>query len=210
MKKTFGFTKEELAVFSKFKKPADIQKFINSIPYDPDIPCRSPRYVIKERKAHCFEGALFAAAALRMIGYKPLIVDLRAIWEDDDHVIAVFKQNGHWGSIAKSNYSVLRYREPVYKSIRELAMSSFDFYFTPEGIKTMREYSRPLNLTQFDRQNWMTTEKELGFIAEKLDDIKHHKILTPAMIRNLNPADPLLIKAGLLGSDPNGLYKKHN
>jgi hypothetical protein len=143
---------------------------------------------------------------LRRLGHRPLLVDIRS-WNDDDHVLAVFKERGHWGCVAKSNYTVLRFREPVYRSIRELVVSYFDVYFNPIGQKTMRSYSLPLDLSQFDKRHWMTTDEDLQYIGDKLDEIKHFRVLTTAMIRALHLADKDLVKAGLLGAKPKGLYK---
>jgi len=196
----------ELAFFKKLDRPIRIQRYLNRIAYDPEGATRSPRWVIREKRANCFEGALFAAAALRQLGHPPRLVDIRS-WNDDDHVIAVFKERGRWGAVAKSNYTVLRFREPVYLSIRELVMSYFDVYFNPIGQKTMRSYSRPLDLTQFDRRDWPTTDEDLEYIGDKLDAAAHARVLTPAMVRALNPADPDLVKAGLLGSRKAGLFK---
>src|SRR3989338_7334538 len=124
----FGFTKEEIAIFKSLNTPKKIQDFLNSIPADFEPhgdTVLSPRMVLKENRAHCMEGAMFAAAALRFHGYPPFVVDLTAVKDDDDHVITVFKHNNHWGAISKTNHAVLRYREPVYKTIRELVMSYF-------------------------------------------------------------------------------------
>jgi hypothetical protein len=184
----------------------DIQLYLNKLPYNPDYITKSPKRVMIEKTANCFEGALFAAAALRYLGYPPLIVDLVA-YNDDDHVIAVFKKNGRWGAIAKSNFTTLRFREPVYRTIRELIMSYFDFYFNTNGDKSLRNYSRPLNLSRFDKSNWMTTDDDLGFIGDYLFKIKHIKILTPSMTRNLFKADKDILKAGMLGSVKEGLFK---
>lgn len=200
------WTKAELRLFRRLSSPIKIQDYLNGLAYDPDYGARSPRWVIKEGKAHCFEGAIFAAAALRELGHRPLLVDIRS-WNDDDHVLAVFKERRHWGCVAKSNYTVLRFREPVYRSIRELVISFFDVYFNPIGQKTMRSYSLPLDLRQFDRRHWMTTDEDLEYIGDKLDEIKHFPVLTPAMIRALNLADRDLVKAGLRGAKPRGLFK---
>jgi len=201
-----AWTKRELRLFKRLSSPIKIQRYLNAIAYDPEYATSSPRWVIKERKANCFEGALFAAAALRQIGHKPLLVDIES-WNDDDHVIAIFKKRGRWGAVAKSNYTVIRFREPVYRNLRELAMSYFDVYFNPIGQKTMRSYSLPLNLAQFDKRNWMTTDEDIGYIGDKLNQIKHIRVLTPAMVRSLSLVDKDLVKAGLLGAKPEGLFK---
>jgi hypothetical protein len=200
------WTQSELRLFEKLSSPIKIQLYLNRMAYDPDYGARSPRWIIKERKAHCFEGALFAAAALRRLGHRPLLVDIRS-WNDDDHVLAVFKERRHWRCVAKSNYTVLRFREPVHRSIRELVISFFDVYFHPIGQKTMRSYSLPLDLSQFDKRHWMTTAEDLEYIGDKLDETRHFPVLTPAMIRRLNLADKDLVRAGLLGAKPQGLFK---
>ena len=200
------WTKGELRLFGRLSSPIKIQRYLNRMAYDPNYGARSPRWIIKERKAHCFEGAIFAAAALRQLGHRPRLVDIRS-WNDDDHVIAVFKERGLWGALAKSNFTVIRFREPVYRSLRELVMSYFDVYFNPLGDKTMRSYSLPLDLSQFDGRRWMTTDKDLEYIGDKLNVIKHIPVITRGMIRRLNRADEDLVKAGLLGAKPEGLYK---
>ena len=199
-------SKEEKIFFEQFKSPFDIQLFLNSVRYNPDYITNSPRLVMHKKMANCFEGALFAAAVLRMLGHKPLIVDLMA-YNDDDHVIAVFKQNNLYGAVAKSNTTTLRFREPVYRSIRELVMSYFDFYFNTLGDKSLRSYSNPVDLSKFDKVNWMTTEEDLEFIGDYLFTIKHNKILDAHSVRSLNPADKDVLEICFLGSVPEGLFK---
>lgn len=201
-----AWTDNEREVFSALNSPINIQRFLDGVLYDAEGGTASPRFVLKELKANCFEGALFAAATLENIGYKPLIVDMTA-HNDDDHVIAVYKWNDHWGAIAKSNTSVLRYREPVYRSIRELVMSYFDLYLNIKGEKTLRSYTSPVNLKRFDRQEWRTTSESLDFIGDYLCEAKHYDILDKKMKRNLSDANKLLLKASLLGSIDEGLYK---
>jgi hypothetical protein len=182
--------------------PARIQKFLDEeIGYNLEPhgdTCYSPRMVLREKVAHCMEGALLAAAALRMLGHPPLVVDLEAV-RDSDHVLAVYRVDGRWGAVAKSDYSGLRSREPVYRTIRELTMSYFDHYFNPAGEKTLRTYSRPVNLARFDPSGWMTTEKEVWEIPNYLCEIPHTRILTKAMERRLAKMDDRLYKAGRLG-----------
>ena len=201
-----NLTREEKMFFDKLKTPFEIQLFLNSIKYNPDYITRSPRLVLHKKMANCFEGALFAAAVLRMLGHKPVIVDLMA-YNDDDHVIAIFKQNNLYGAVAKSNTTTLRFREPVYRSIRELVMSYFDFYFNTLGDKSLRSYSNPVNLARFDKYNWMTTEDDLEFIGDYLFAIKHNKILDAKSIRSLCPADKEVLDICFIGSVPEGLFK---
>ena len=201
-----NWTTDELTFLKTLPDPYSIQEFLDSIAYNPNYECRSPRWVIRKKSAHCFEGALFAAAALSFSGYKPLIVDMKA-WNDDDHVIAVFRNNGHWGAVAKSNFTTLRYREPVYRTLRELVMSYFDFYFNLNGDKSLRSYSRPLDLTIYNNREWTTTDEDLEFIGDKLESMYHYPVVDDVMVKNLNRASELMLQAGMLGSDEAGLFK---
>jgi hypothetical protein len=200
------WTKDEIEFLKTLSDHDKIQGFLDSIDYNPDYECRSPRWVIRKKSAHCFEGALFAAAALKFIGYPPLIVDMRS-FNDDDHVIAVFKVNGHWGAVAKSNFTSFRYREPVYRSLRELVMSYFDFYFNVAGDKSLRSYSLPLDLSAYNSRQWTTTDDDLEYIGDKLEKIRHYPVIDKEMIKDLKKASDTLVKAGLLGSNAKGLFK---
>jgi hypothetical protein len=200
-----AWTEDEQKFLNGFKNPYDIQGFLDSIDYNPNYECRSPRWVIRKRSAHCFEGALFSAAVLEAIGYKPLIVDMKA-WNDDDHVIAVFRENEHWGAVAKSNFTTLRYREPVYRSVRELVMSYFDFYFNLNGDKSLRSYSKPLDLTIYNSRQWKTTDEDLEFIGDKLESMYHYPVANEKMLSNLKRASDLMLQAGMLGSNEEGLF----
>jgi hypothetical protein len=200
------WTKEEISLLKKLDDPDKIQGFLDSIDYNPDYECRSPRWVIKKRSAHCFEGALFAAAVLSYHGHKPLLIDMKA-WNDDDHVIAIFKEDGHWGSVAKSNFTSLRFREPVYRSVRELIMSYFDFFFNLNGEKSLRSYSLPLDLSIYNSRKWATTDEDLEYIGDKIESLHHFEVVTPKMIKNLRRASETMLKAGLMGSNEAGLYK---
>jgi len=201
-----AWTPGERRIFSALDGPDKIQRFLNRLVYDPEPGTVSPRRVLRERKANCFEGAMFAAAAFRYHGRPPLLVDMRS-WNDDDHVLAVYRHNGAWGCVAKSNYTVLRFREPVYRTIRELMMSFFDVFFNPIGQKTLRQYSVPFDLRRFDDQNWMTTSEDISWIGDALDRSRHFRVMTPAQLRDLHLVDPALVKSGLLGANPSGLFK---
>src|SRR5437762_795583 len=184
----FGFTPSELRTLRALKTPAGIQKFLDELSYNLSYTARSPQKVLRDRTASCLEGAIFAAAALRVLGFPPLILDLEAD-QDTDHVIAVFKSRGHWGAVAKSNFTGCRYREPVYRTLRELALSYFPIYFNLRGERTLRRYSRPVNLARFDRLHWMTSEKPIWFIAEYLCDIPHFRLLKRGLEKNLTRVD---------------------
>jgi hypothetical protein len=187
------------SVLRKLSTPEKIQRFLDDLPYNKEKEgetCRSPRLVVQYNSAHCFEGALFAAAALRVSGRQPLILDLAAV-RDDDHVIAVYRTGDCWGAIGKSNYSGLRFRSPVYRTLRELALSFFEHYYNLKGEKTLRSYSRPVNLSRFDSIGWMTSEEPLWAIPEYLCEIKHIPIFESTRRMYM---DERLYKAGLLGS----------
>ena len=195
-----GFTAAELRALRALGTPRGIQRALDAMPYHHASTAWSPRRVLRERRAHCLEGAVFAAAALRVLGYPPLLLDLEAV-QDTDHVLAVYRDRGHWGAIAKSNFTGLRYREPVHRSVRELVMSYFEGYINLRGDRTLRAYSRPVNLARFDRRRpgWMTTAGDLWWIAEHLVGVRHRRLLQPAMIQGLHRVDRRSLNAGLVG-----------
>jgi hypothetical protein len=201
-----NWTEDELALFRTLDDPDKIQGFLDSIDYNPAYECRSPRWVISRRKAHCFEGAIFAAAALRLLGYRPLLIDMKS-YNDDDHVIAIFRVDGYWGAVAKSNFTTLRYREPVYRSVRELIMSYFDFYFNTKGEKSLRSYSLPLDLSVFDNRHWETTDEDLEYIGDKIESLHHFPVVNEKQLKGLFIASETVMKAGMLGSNEEGLFK---
>ncbi|OGL87223.1 hypothetical protein A3I40_03640 [Candidatus Uhrbacteria bacterium RIFCSPLOWO2_02_FULL_48_12] len=192
----FGFDRQEMKLLRALNSPSRIQDYLETIKINFADTCLSPRRVIREKKAHCLEGAMMAAAALLIHGERPLLLDLRAVKRDDDHVVALFRQDNHWGAISKTNHAVLRYREPVYKNIRELVMSYFHEYFLNNGKKTLREYSQPIDLTRFLKRGWLTSKDDLWYISEYLDAVPHKKILNSSSIAKLRRADPIEIKAG--------------
>jgi hypothetical protein len=197
-----GFHGRELATLRGLNTPERIQRFLDDVAYNKEAggaTCRSPRRVLRDRTAQCLEGALFGAAALHVHGWQPLLLDLEAV-RDDDHVLAIFRQRGCWGAVAKSNYSGLRFREPVYRTLRELAMSYFEQYFNLDGEKTLRTYSRPVNLRRFDRIDWMTTEEDLWPISDYLFSISHTRLLSASAMRRLTRMDARLFAAGKVGS----------
>jgi hypothetical protein len=193
-----GFSPSELRALRALKTPVGIQRFLDAIPYHLAGTAWSPRVVLRERTAHCLEGAIFAAAALRVLGFPPLILDLEAD-QDTDHVLAVFKLRGHWGAIAKSNFAGCRYREPVYRTLRELALSYFHVYFNLRGERTLRRFSQPASLARFDRSDWMTTEKPIWFVAEYLCDIPHRPLLKRGLEKHLTRVDRRTWESEMVG-----------
>jgi hypothetical protein len=197
-KEDFGFTPAELRKLRRLKDPYGIQRFLDAMPYHLGDTAWSPRRVLRENTSHCFEGAIFAAAALRVLGYPPLIFDLEAE-HDTDHVLAIYQVKGHWGALAKSNYTNCRFREPVYRSLRELAMSYFHTYFNMRRQRSLRNYSRPVNLKRFDGEQWMTTEKPIWSIVYYLLEIPHTKLITAAMAKRLHRVDERTYKGEVVG-----------
>ena len=199
------WTRSESDALNRLATPFAVQLFLDECAYNSTEETRSPRYVLEHKRAHCLEGAIFAAACLELQGMAPLVLDLQA-FNDDDHVIAVFKQGQCWGAIAKSNFTTLRYREPVYRSLRELAMSYFDFYFNTLGDKSLRAYSLPCSLNRFNRMKWRTTMQDLEDIGYFLDKVRHFPLVSKAQAGRLERATPLLLESSMMGSDPAGLF----
>jgi len=196
----YGLTGREYAVLRRLDSPKKIQDFLEGFPinFEPEgDTCLSPRRVLRERRAHCIEGAMLAALALHIHGHPPLLLDLEAAKHDFDHVVALFKKNGRWGAISKTNHAVLRYREPVYASVRELALSYFHEYFDAKGRKTLRTFSRPFDLRRLD-DAWMTSEEDVWEVPEALCSVPHQSILTRSQISGLRRADPIERQAGEL------------
>lgn len=201
-----GFSADELRLLSSLNTPVKIQDFLDGIDYNLELEgetCMSPLRVLRTGKANCIEGALFAAAALRFHGRKPLIADLTSV-RDDDHVIAIFKHGGI-GSIAKSKYPGLTYREPIHRNMRELALSYFEDYFNYGGEKTLRGFSNTIDLSIFDHKSWMTSEKDLFFMADYLNKIKHTALFGKVRLR---PVTPIAKQSGELWLTSNGLWEK--
>ena len=200
-------TQSERRVIATLTTPRKIQDFLDGLAYSTDTMYRCPLRVLRERIAHCFDGAVFGAAALRRLGYSPLILNTPAIFQDDDHLLALYKRDGRWGAVAKSNFVGLRFREPIYVTLHELVMSYFEQFYNVERKKTLRSYTVPLNLKAFDRLNWMTSDEALERIGERLDEIRKVRLLTRRMIANLSLVDERSYQAGLLGANKAGLYK---
>ena len=192
----FGLDREASRLFRALDTPRKIQDFLNTIPASTDGAYRSPQRVLRDRRAHCLDGALCAAAALWMHGERPLILDLQSVPADDDHVVALFRQHGRWGAISKTNHAVLRYRAPIYRSVRELAASYFHEYFLDDGRKTLRSYSRPFDCSRQRDGAWVAAEDDLRDLADALDISPHIPLLDRRMIAGLRRADAIEITAG--------------
>ena len=196
-----GLTRSEFALLKKLDTPRKIQDFIDRIPanFEPEgDTCLSVRQVLRERRAHCIEGAMLAACALWIHGEPPLVMDFNASRADDDHVVALFRRQGRWGAISKTNHVWLRYRDPVYRSLRELAISYFHEYVNKQGRKTLRTYSRALDLRTIDPKLWVTNARDCWVVAHRVDEIRHFRLVGPAQIRLLRRRDRVERNAGKL------------
>jgi hypothetical protein len=200
-----ALTRAEEGTLSRLDRPYKIQLFLDGLHYGTETVYRAPLRVLRERTCQCFDGAVFGAALLRRLGHPAVVLDLLPNRRDDDHVLALFRQDGHWGALAKSNFSGLRFREPVYRDVRELIMSYFEHYYNLDREKTLRGYTRPLDLKVFDRRRWMTEDATMDLISEKLDAIRRYPILTRPMTSRLSPVDARLFQAGLHGANMAGV-----
>ncbi len=191
--------------------PFEIQAYLDTVPYSPEDLNRSPLRVMRDRLAHCLDGALFAAGALWRLGYPPVLVQMLPVpGTDDDHIVAVYRRHGGYGAVAKSNFVGLRFREPIYRTVRELALSYFEVYFNADGMKTLREYRAPWRLPALDVLDWMTEDRGGDVIEERLNHVRRYPLITPEMAAELSPMDATSYRAGMLVVNPAGLYKKKN
>lgn len=197
-RESFGLTPKNLRTLRGLKTPKRIQEFIDGMAYQYGDTAWSPQRALRERKGHCLEGALIAAAALRVNGRPPLLMDLEAE-HDDDHVLAIYREGGLWGSIAKSNFAGLRSRKPVYRTLRELALSYFEHYYNLRGEHTLRRYSVPVNLARLDSKNWMTAEEDVWCVPELLIAARHYPIAPVKVVRALPRLDRRSFESGMHG-----------
>jgi len=198
---------EQSTLWAGLNSPAKVQAFLDNIPYAPEERNRCPLNVLRDRRGHCLDGGLFAAAALRQLGNPPVIVDLLPEeGTDDDHVLAIYKLNGFYGAVAKSNFVGLRFRDPVYRTLRELVMSYFEVFFNIHGAKTLRAYTTPLNLNRYDPQGWLWNDAAADAIEVRLKTLRQIPVVTPSMVTYLSPVDVRSYEAGMLGANPDGLY----
>ena len=200
-------TRSEQRIMARLTSPAKIQEFLDQTSYSTEDIYRCPLRVLREYRAHCFDGAVFAAAALRILGFPPLVLELVPNERDDDHLIALYKRDGLWGAVAKSNFVGLRFREPIFRNLREMVLSYFEQFYNVAGEKTLRAYTLPLNLTAFDALGWTVKDEPLDQIAESLDKKRRISVITDEAARHLSLADERTRKAGLFGADEAGLFK---
>ena len=200
-------TREEQKIWDSLTSPRRIQGFLDQTTYSGEETYRCPLRVFRERQAHCFDGAIFAAAALRCLGFPPVILEMIPNGRDDEHLLAIYRSEGHWGAVAKSNFVGLRYREPVYRTLRELVMSYFEPYYNIKRERTLRGYTIPLNLKAFDRFEWQVKNEALDRISRRLDEMGKRVVISPRLSRKLSPVDLRSYQAGLLGAEERGLFQ---
>jgi hypothetical protein len=198
--------KRELKVVSGLTSPPRIQSFLDGLAYSDEPVYRCPLAVLRDRKAHCFDGALFGAAMLRRLGYPPLILDLIP-HNDDDHLLAVYKVGRHWGAVAKSNFVGLRFREPIHRSLRELVLTYFESYYNLLREKSLRAYTAPLDLSKLDELDWMTSNRGLDEVADRTDRLRRFQLLDRKMLAGLSLLDQRSYEAGMVGTNPAGVYQ---
>jgi len=202
-----SFSKKELNLLLRLDSPLKVQEFLNRLDYSTEDIYRCPKRVLADRRAHCFDGAILAAAILRLQGYPPLIMDMLPNERDDEHLLALYRLDEHWGAVGKSNFTGLRFREPVYRTLRELMLSYFESFFNSKGEKTLRAYTVPLNLKLFDHLYWLKRDEAMDVIAEKTDTIRRYSLISPRLALRLSKVDERSLQAGLLGADKAGLFK---
>jgi len=200
------WTNRERRILAGLKTPAAIQAFVDELEYDEDAGAASPRVVMRTGKAQCLSGVLFACAALRELGYAPRLMCIEAV-TDDSHCIAVYETGGLWGSIAKSNFTTLRSREPIYPYLA-LGLSYFEGYYNQYGKRTMRSFTVPVELERFEPRGWRFSEEELLYIDRAIDRTPKAWVLPRAHAGRLSKVSRLLRSAGLLGSRPEGLWRR--
>jgi len=185
-----------------------IQAFLDECTYRPEYSNLGALSVLAQRKAHCLDGALFAAAALRRLGYPPVLVNLLPEpGSDDDHLLAIFRVGGYYGAVAKSNFVGLRFREPVFRTLRELVLSYFENFFNVDGKKTLREYTAPFHLKPLDRYDWECEDSGADMVEQRLQSARRFLLVSTEMAARLNHVDDTSYKAGMLVVNPAGLYK---
>ena len=201
-----GWTARERRILAGLRTPAHIQQFLDELDYDDEGGGDSPRIVMRTGRAQCFSGALFAAAALRELGHPPRLLYFDAV-SDDGHCLAIYERGGLWGAIAKSNFTTLRSREPIYPYLA-LGLSYFDGFFNVYGKRTMRAFTDPVELEPFESRGWRFSERELLYIDRAIDRAPRAWVLPRRSIKQVSKVGTLLRKAGLLGSKAEGLWRR--
>jgi len=202
-----ALTADEVELVRSLDSPTGVQSFLDTLEYSHDPIYRCPVRVLRDRRAHCVDGALLAAALMRLHGRRPLVCMLVPNERDDVHYLALFRERRRWGAVAQSNFAGLRYREPVFESTRELALSYFEQYYNVEREKTLRGCTVPLDLRRLDSLNWMSSDDRLEELVERVDRLAWRRLITKEAARFLRAVDERTYRAGLLGADRRGLFR---
>jgi hypothetical protein len=201
-----SWTRSELAILGRLRTPAAVQEYLDKLPYRCEDGHLCARAALRDRRAHCFDGALLAAAALRRAGFVPYLVDLCAV-RDDDHMICAYRYGARWGAVAKSNFPGLRLREPLFRDVRALVLSYFEFYFNMRCEKTLRNYSSPLRLPDPARLDWECDDSVGDQLVDHLGTLRHYNLLEPRQERMLRRVDSRLFQSQLVGVNLRGVRR---
>lgn len=196
---------DERALFRSLDSPAHIQDFLDSIPYRSETAFLAPRSTLRDRRSNCFDGGLLAAAALWRLGHAPRILQLMT-YRDDEHILALYERDGHLGCLSKSNFVGLRFREPIYRNLRELCLSYFESYYNLDGEKSLRGYTRPVDLRRFEAKHWLWNDSFGPELVDLLDNRPWIPLITPDMAAGLRPMDKRAFDAGMLGTNLDGVW----
>lgn len=201
---SLGLSAAAATTLARLRTPERIQDFVNGLRWNHERgggTARSVAQALRHGEAQCIEGAFVGACALWLAGEPPLLMDMGAARGDVDHIVALFKRGRFWGGISKSNSPFLRYRDPIYRSLRELSLSYFPQYVKLRR-KTLRTYSVAVDLRRYDPAIWVTHP---GFCHEMVDTLtgaRHFSILPPNAAQHLRPIDEIEARSNLLKDYP--------
>jgi len=210
-RRDLGLSVREFSILKRLSTPREIQNYVNAIPINHEIGGQtilSVREVLRQRRAHCIEGAFFAACALWVHGEPPLVMHLDCDLSDFPHVIALFRRGGHWGAISKTNGAPLRYRDPIYRSLRELVMTYFHEYYNKRGYKTLRSYSGAFDMRRVEPEQWVTSKKSCWAAHDSLAKVRHYPVISTRQVRLLSRRDPFERRAAKLVQYPKPVARK--
>lgn len=210
-RRDLGLSEREFSILKRLSTPRAIQDYLNAIPINHEIGGQtilSVREVLRQRRAHCIEGAFFAACVLWVHGDPPLVMHLDCDMSDFPHVVALFRRGGHWGAISKTNGTPLRYRDPIYRSLRELVMSYFHEYYNKRGYKTLRSYSGSFDMRRIEPELWVTSEKSCWAAHDRLANARHYPIISTRQARLLSRRDPFERRAAKLIQYPKPVTRR--
>ena len=179
------FTKTERRLIKRLRTPDDVQRFLNRLPYNTETrgeTLRSFREVVRHRRAHCAESAVFAACVLEQHGYPPLLLSIESA-DYLDHVIYLYRRRGRWGTIARSRDPGLHGRKPLFRSVRALVASYLDEYIDATG--RIQAYGH-VDLRKFRNIDWRFSRRNIWALERALTKLRHTPIkMPPARVRKM-------------------------